>query len=192
MRTLRFAAAAFCLAQVFAAQVFTTPAQAAEIKRFTEICQNKLCQWFLAHVPAPAGWTTNLNYSRANKMLTFLPAKRSIGPDDPLIYIRTSQNGGASTLDQFAETSNSRWRGMVQNAQIERLPDLERGAGKGAWRVYRYVNPGREDQAHELLAFGEHVKDGRSKFFHMVVLTASELSTVEKARPAFLNLVKRL
>jgi hypothetical protein len=36
------------------------------------------------------------------------------------------------------------------------------------------------------------VEDGKPKFFHMVVLTASELSTVEKARPVFLNLVKRL
>lgn len=188
----------FLFAATLAAQALITPplvtqALGANVKRFMESCPgNRLCPYFLADVAPPKGWKISEGFGRQNKVVAFFPNKAKLGPADPLIYVRTSFNGDGRTLEQQAENSNAHWRDMVKDAKIERLANIPRGEGKGHWHVYRYTNPSRKMQAHEMLAFGEHAEKGDQKFFYMVTISADNVEAVEKSIPAWKDILGRL
>lgn len=176
-RTLRFVIAASCLAQAAIA-----PALAADVKRYMEPCEgSRLCPWFLADVAPPAGWVSDENFGRANKLLALFPKKENLGPADPLIYVRTTYNNDNRSLDMQATNSNNRWKQAAGKVDVERLPDVARSGDKGVWQVYRYRNYDRPRQAHELLAFGEHIETSGQKFFYMVALSGAQRDIVDKA-----------
>jgi len=184
---------AMFLALAVGTQIASGPASAADVKRFMEPCgSGKLCPWFQADVPAPAGFKVDPGFSRGNRLLAFFPDRAKLGPDDPLIYVRASYNDDNRSLDTQASTSNARWKEMVKDAKVERLPDVERTDGKGKWQVFRYANPSRPRQAHEMLAFGEHVETNGQKFFYMVTISAANEKAVTGALPAWKELLGKL
>lgn len=177
---------------LMAALTLSASAEAGNLRRFIGACDGRLCPWFVADIAAPKGWREDIAYGQQQKMLVLLPEKAKLGPEDPLIYLRTTFNNDGRTLDQQAETSNRRWQQAAGQTAITRLPDIPRAAGKGVWQVFRYENPGKPRQAHELLAFGEHAEGEGQKFFHMVVITGATAETLDKARPAWLTMLNSL
>ncbi len=184
---------ALFLALALGAHAAAGPVAAADVKRFIEPCgSGKLCPWFQADIPAPAGFRVDPDFSRGNRLLAFFPDRAKLGPDDPLIYIRTSYNDDNRNLDTQASTSNARWKEMVKDAKVERLADIERADGKGKWQIFRYTNPSRPRQAHEMLAFGEHVEASGQKFFYMVTISAANETAVNAALPAWKGILGKL
>ncbi|HRE22063.1 MAG TPA: hypothetical protein PKW21_13705 [Rhabdaerophilum sp.] len=184
---------ALFLALAVSAQAVGGSASAADVKRFIEPCgSGKLCPWYQADIAAPASFRVDPDFSRGNRLLAFFPDRAKLGPDDPLIYIRTSQNDDNRSLDTQVSTSNARWKEMVKDSKVERLADIERADGKGKWQVFRYTNPSRPRQAHEMLAFGEHVETSGQKFFYMVTISAANEKAVSGALPAWRDILGKL
>lgn len=161
-------------------------AQAGDVKRFMAPCgSGQLCPWFEADIAAPTGFKADPSFGKGNRIIAFFPDKAKLGADDPLIYIRTSPNSDGRSLDTQAGNSNAHWKTMVRDSKVERQPDIARADGKGAWQVYRYHNPSRPRQAHEMLAFGTHVDSNGDRFFYMVTLSGASEAALDKGLPGW-------
>jgi hypothetical protein len=173
-------------APALAAPLAVTSAAAGDVKRFMAPCgSGQLCPWFEADITAPAGFKRDGEFGQNNRIVAFFPDKAKLGPEDPLIYVRTSQNGDGRSLDIQASNSNAQWKTMVPDSKVERLADIPRAEGKQAWQVFRYRNPSRPRQAHEMLAFGTHTESNGQRFFYMVTLSAANEAALNKGMPGW-------
>ena len=58
-------------------------------------------------------------------------------------------------------------------ATAERVADVPRSNGAGAFQVYRYRNPGSQQQPAEYTAFGEDQDEKGRRYGILIVLTAT-------------------
>jgi hypothetical protein len=176
------------LALLLAGALLITGPARAEVRNLMAPCEGRLCPWFQAVVTPPAGWQENKAYGEESRMLILQPRKAKLRPSDPLIYVRASLIQDRRTLDEFIQVSQSRWRDSVPDTRIEKLPDIPRD-GRDPARLFRYANPSRPRQAHELIAFVDASETDGRRFVHMVVLTASNRKAVDDAEAALRAIV---
>lgn len=175
----------------------STSTQSAELKGYIYKCPDSptMCYWHKAVVAPPTGWMENEPWTQRHRALTLLPNGEN-RRDLPLIYVRAHHGDKEQDLASYISIAQERWKKRQPDSTIEPLPDLER-AGKPTLKMFLYKNPSIPEQAFELTAF---MKDNNSApdtnpadmYFFQAVLISPSMTELEKARPAFLELLRRL
>lgn len=154
---------------------------AAAVRGLVEACGTRICPWFQPVLSAPSGWVADEASARANRLAVLVPAGRSFADAPARIYGRAFANADGLTVEARVRESQARWREASPGATVERLADVPRGGGQGAFQLYRYRNPARSAQPVELTAFGEDVDASGRRFGVLVVLTATSDAALTRA-----------
>lgn len=169
------------------------PASAARLQGHLEMCENqRLCPWYEAQVMPPQGWVTDKEWTGRYKAVMMFPGGRK-DKSTSLMYVRAHQGEPALTLEDYIKGAQQKWSQRNKDSKIEKVDDLAR-EGKPTISVYYYRNPSVADQGYELTAFMKDTspdyKD--ATFFFQIVLSAPSKKELDKARPAFFELLKGL
>ena len=167
---------------------------AAELKGYVWPCKDKngICWWHKAVVAPPKGWIEDEAWTKRYQAVVMFPN----GEKDrtkPVMYVRAHSGATGLALDEYVRVAQERWKGRVPDSAIEPLADFTREA-KPSFKVYLYKNPSQPEQAFELTAFMKDVDAAHPEqtYFFQVVLSSPSMDQLEKAKPAFYELLGRL
>ncbi len=167
---------------------------AAELKGYAENCpeEKRICFWHKAVVKPPKGWVEDQDWSRRYKALVLFDHGDQRA-SKPIMYVRAHAGDRELGLDDYVRVAQARWQDRLTDSTIEELAGLER-KGKPAFKVYLYKNPSTPDQAFELTAFTKDVDDKHpgETYFFQAVLASPTIEELDKAKPAFMDLLSRL
>lgn len=177
---------------LLASLTLSGPASAAKLQGHLEMCDKQLCPWYESLAELPKGWEKDDQWTRRYKAVFMFPGGDH-GKDVPVMYVRAHQGEPALDLDEYVKGAQDKWKAKARGAKIEKLDDLVR-EGKPTLKVYYYRNPSVADQGYELTAFMKDTSPDykNATFFFQVVLSAPSKKELEKAKPAFLELLKGL
>ena len=171
------AAAAFAL--------LSAPAS-AEIRKMMTACPGqKLCAWLRADIAPPKGWVEDKGDGESHFVTMLVPDKPELGAADPLIYVQTSLNTKAQTLDENIQANQDIWRKSEPNVKITALGTVARAGGKEPFKVFLYENPSRPQQAVEKIAFAFDRQANGELYTFIVVDTAASRKAIDDSNDAY-------
>lgn len=181
-------AATVCLAQ---------PVIAAELQGYVYKCPDRegMCYWHKASVSPPKGWREDEAWTQRYKALVMFPSGDK-SRSKPMMYVRAHHGDRELKIEDYIGTAQQRWKQRVPDSTIAAQPDVER-AGKPTLKVFLYKNPSIPEQAFELTAFMKDISNAPNTsqadmYFFQAVLVAPNAKELEKAKPAFYELLGRL
>lgn len=177
---------------VFAATCLAGPASAARLLGHLEVCGKQMCPWYESRVEPPKGWEKDVGWTRRYKAVFMFPGGDQ-SKEASVMYVRAHQGEPRMAIEDYIRGAQEKWRGKVAGATIEALEDVKR-EGKPGFKVYFYRNPSSEEQGYELTAFMKDTspdfKD--ATFYFQVVLSSPSQAELDKAKPAFYELLNGL
>jgi hypothetical protein len=179
---------------VFAlAALATAGGASAEIRKLVTICPGqKLCAWFQSTVTPPKGWVEDRDAGAQNHVTILLPDKDDVDFSDPMIYVQTSYEPGADTLDAIIAVNQAQWRKQAPKGSITPIGTAPRADGAAPFKLFLYQNPDQPKQAFETIAYGFATLANGERYFLTVVDTAADKAAIDTSNDDFLAVLKGL
>ena len=170
--------------------VMAAPA-AAEVQKFMNISNGKLQPSFRLVFTPPKGWVEDKDASKKNGVPMYVPKGKTFASAPALMYIRVSYNHqAAQSMENFIEIAHQRWLKEVGDSKIDKIASQPRADGRPEFQIYHFTNPSQQQQAFELMAYGEDKdKDGNS-FFLMIALSAASQKAIDEAEASYREALK--
>jgi hypothetical protein len=175
----------------FAILASLAPATAA-VEGLAQSCPNQgICTWFRPVLPSVQGWAEDKAAGSANKLFILVPKGATFANASARIYGRAFLNEEGQSVDDRVRVSRERWMAASPGATAERVADVSRSNGGGAFQVYRYRNPNRPQQPAEYTAFGEDRDEQGRRYGILIVLTATSEGSLKAHERAFQDVLRR-
>ncbi len=170
MRYLRLLGVTFAAAFLAAAG-----AAQAEVQKFMNTCDGKLCPSYQLVLTPPDGWAVDQDATKKNKVQIMVPKDKNYANAPALIYAQVFYHRNKQqTLENFAEASNERWRASMKDAKVTGLAAVARENGKQGFLRFAFENPSKKQQAYELGALGIDSDQDGNEFVLDVVMTGAD------------------
>ena len=185
----RAAARRFGAALVFAG-LLTASASRAEIEKFMQQCDRKLCPLFRASITIPEGWVEHKEASNYFKAQMLLPKGLDFEKAPAKIYTVVRYNRDKKPISDFLPESIKDWKSRAKDATISKLDDLPRG-DKPAFLRHTFEAHSLKEQGYELQAVtSDGDKDG-NQFVVTFMLSANSKAALKDAEPAILAILSK-
>ena len=152
----------------------------------------KLCAWFQSTVTPPKGWVEDRDAGAQNHVTILLPDKDDVDFSDPMIYVQTSYEPGADTLDAIIAVNQAQWRKQAPKGSITPIGTAPRADGAAPFKLFLYQNPDQPKQAFETIAYGFATLANGERYFLTVVDTAADKAAIDTSNDDFLAVLKGL
>jgi hypothetical protein len=106
---------------------------AAEIEKFMQHCDGKLCAFFRVSIAVPDGWVEDREATDYFKVQMLLPKNVEFDKAPAKICVMARYNPKRQPISDFLPDTIKDWRGRAKDAKITKLEDLARGNGKAAF-----------------------------------------------------------
>ena len=178
------------LAVAVGVALFAGAAQ-AEVKKFMNTCDGKLCPYYEIVLTPPEGWAVDQDATKKNKVQIMVPKGKTYANAPALIYVQVFYHRDKQqTLENFAEVSNGAWRAHVKDAKITALPAVARANGKPGFLRFAFENPSKKQQAYELGAFGTDNDNDGNEFVLDVVMTGADKAALDRTEKDYIAFLK--
>jgi len=165
------------------------PAQ-AEIEKFMNQCDGKLCASFRASITIPDGWVEDKEASDYFKVQMLLPKGLDFDKAPAKIYALVRYNRAKQPVTNFLPDSIKDWKSRAKDAKINRLDDLAR-EGKSPFVRHAFEARSLKEQGYELQAVtSDGDKDG-NEFIVTITLSADTKAALKAAEPAYLTILNK-
>jgi hypothetical protein len=166
----------------------TLPAK-AEIEKFMNRCDGKLCAFFRASIAIPDGWVEDKEATKYFRSQFLLPKGVEFEKAPAKIYVVVRYNRKKQPISDFMPGSITDWQSRAKDATITKLDDLPRGGGKPAFERHRFEAASLPEQGYELQAVTtDGDKDG-NEFIVTITLSADSREAFKAAEPAYLAIL---
>jgi hypothetical protein len=177
--------ASILMAGVVMASLAAQPVQ-ADVQKFMNICGRadqgvKLCPTFALALTPPQGWREDKAASRQQGVQVMVPAGKTFGNAEALIYVKVSPRQKKQELADFIRVSQERWRKAAPDSKITALAEIARENGQSPFLPFRYETPSLPQQAHEIVAFGMDTDKDGNDYMLMAVMTGRSKKALEQA-----------
>jgi hypothetical protein len=178
-------------AALFIASIACAVNARADVKKFMNTCDGKLCPYYQLALTPPDGWVVDTEATKQNKVQIMVPKGTNYATAPALIYVQVFYHPNKQQrLADFASVSNGRWQSHVKDAKVSELPAVARANGKPGYLRFAFENPSKKQQAYELGAFGvDSDKDG-NEFVLDVVMTGGDKTALDRANEAYIAFLK--
>jgi hypothetical protein len=177
------------VAAVAALSLLAAPAK-AEIEKFMNDCDGKLCAFFRASLTIPEGWVEDKEASSALGVQMLLPKGQAFENAPAKIYALVRYNKAKQPLSTFKQAAYRDWHERSKKAKVAKLPDVARANGKPAFERHQFEAPELSEQGFEEVALGaDGDKDGND-FVITLCLSANTREAFKAAEPAYLSILK--
>jgi hypothetical protein len=155
----------------------------AEVEKTLYRCgANKLCPFLKLTFTPPDGWVIDKEATDSNKIQIMVPKGTHFSNAQPLIYVKVSwHKDKQESLAELVRVSNEHWQTSSRDTKISERPVVERTNGKPAFLSFFYENPGKTQQAYEVVSFGLDSDNDNNEFVVMVSMTANSKKAIERA-----------
>ena len=106
-----------------AAILFVASSASAEIEKFMNMCDGKMCASFRASITVPEGWVEDKEASRELGVQMLLPKGKGFDEAPAKIYAMVHYNREKKAVSTFLPAQLQEWRGLAKDAKIEKLPE---------------------------------------------------------------------
>ena len=172
----------------FAGLVLAQPAN-AEIEKFMNPCDRKICAFFRASITVPVGWVEDKEATRYFNSQFLLPSGVDFDRAQAKIYVVVRYNRTKQPIAAFVPDALADWRSRAKDAKITRLEDLPRGNGKPAFERRQFEARSLREQGYELQSVTtDGDKDG-NEFIVTITLSANSRKALEAAEPSYLAIL---
>ena len=179
------------LGVTLAALVAAAGAAQAEVQKFMNTCDGKLCPSYQLVLTPPDGWAVDQDATKKNRVQIMVPKGKNYANAPALIYVQVFYHRDKQqTLENFAEVSNGRWRANVRDAKVAELPAVARANGKPGFLRFAFENPSKKQQAYELGAFGIDSDQDGNEFVLDVVMTGADKAALDRAEKDYIAFLK--
>ena len=174
----------------FAGFLLALPAH-AEIEKFMNPCDNKICAFFRASITLPDGWVEDKESTEYFNSQFLLPKGVEFDAAPAKIYVAVRYNRNKQPIADFIPDAIADWKKRAKDAKITRLEDLSRGDGKPAFERRRFEAKSLKEQGYELQSVTtDGDKDG-NEFVVTITLSANSRKALEAAEPAYLAILRK-
>jgi len=178
--------AALVFASVFAAAPAT-----AEIAKFMNPCDGKMCAFFRASIVTPDGWVEDKDSTKYFNAQFLLPKGVDFDKAQAKIYVVVRYNRDRQPISDFIPDAIADWQSRAQDAKITKLDDLPRGDGKPVFERHAFEAPSLKEQGYELQAVTtDDDKDG-NQFVVTITASANSLEALKAAEPSYLAILAK-
>ncbi len=163
----------------------------AEVQKFMNTCDGKLCPYYQLVLTPPDGWVIDREATKKYKVQIIVPRGKNFATAPALIYVQVFYHPNKQQpLADFASVSNGRWQAAVKDAKVSELPTVERANGKPGYLRFAFENPSKAQQSYEIGAFGiDSDKDG-NEFVLDVVMTGADKKALDRAEKDYIAFLK--
>jgi hypothetical protein len=172
------------LLAVAAVWALSSPAQ-AEVTKHMSLENGRLHPYYTLAFTPPKGWAEDAGATAKFGVPIYLPNGTGFGDAPALMYVRVSYNSDRRSLEKFISVAHERWVAEAPGATITMEPDQSRISGGPDFKIYRFYNPGKPQQAYELMAYGEDKDADGNAFVLMIGLSSATRSALDKAAKDF-------
>jgi len=171
------------LAAAFALLAVAVPAR-AEVQKFMQQCDGKLCPFFRALITPPDGWIEDKEATDYFKAVMLLPKGQDFEKASAKIYAVARYNPKKQPIADFLPDSIKDWKSRAKDAKIEKLAELPR-EGKPAFVRHKFEARRLKEQGYELQAVTSDTdKDGNS-YVITITLSANTAVSFKAAEAAY-------
>jgi hypothetical protein len=175
-------------ALVFICLFAAAPAK-AEIEKFMNQCDGKMCAFFRASITIPDGWVEDKEATKYFNSQFLLPKGMDFEKAQAKIYVVVRYNRDKQPISDFMPDSIKDWKSRAKNAKITKLDDLPRGGGKQAFQRHQFEAPSLDEQGYEFQSVTtDGDKDG-NQFVVTITLSANTREAFKAAEPAYLAIL---
>ena len=167
-----------------AAGLLAAPAR-AEIEKFMNPCDGKLCAFFRVSITVPDGWVEDKEATDYFKLQMLLPKGIAFDKAPAKIYAVARYNPKKLPIADFASDSINDWKSRAKNSKIVKLDDLTRGPGKTRYVRYQFDAASLKEQGYELQAITKDMDKDGNEYAVTITLSANSLAARKAAEPAF-------
>jgi hypothetical protein len=162
----------------------------AEIEKFMNLCDHKMCGFFRASITLPDGWVEDKEATKYFNSQFLLPKGIDFDNAKAKIYVVVRYNRNKQPISDFVPDAVADWRSRAKDAKITRLEDLPRGDGKPVFERRLFEAKSLKEQGYELQSVTtDGDKDG-NKFIVTITLSANSREAFEAAEPAYLAILR--
>jgi hypothetical protein len=163
----------------------------AEIEKFMNRCDGKLCAFFRVSITVPDGWVEDKEATDYFKVQMLLPKNVEFDKAPAKIYAIARYNRNKQPISDFLPETIKDWRSRAKDAKITRLDDLSRGGGNVAFVRRQFEARSLAEQGYELQAVTtDSDKDG-NEFIVTITLSANSSEALKSAEPAYLAILRK-
>lgn len=181
----------FRLIAIALAAAFSAGSAQAEVQKFMNTCDGKLCPYYQLVLTPPDGWVIDQVATKKNKVQIMVPKGKNYANAPAVIYVQVFYHRDKQqTLENFAEVSNGHWRESVRDAKITALPAVARANGKPGFLRFAFENPSKRQQAYEVGAFGIDGDTDGNEFVLDVVMTGGDKAALDHAEKDYIAFLK--
>jgi hypothetical protein len=163
----------------------------AEVQKFMNTCDGKLCPSYQLVLTPPDGWVLDQEATKKNKVQIMVPKGKTYANAPALIYVQVFYHRDKQqTLENFAEVSNGRWQAHVKDAKVTTLAAVARANGKPGFLRFAFENPSKKQQVYELGALGIDGDTDNNEFVLDVVMTGADKAALDRAEKDYIAFLK--
>ena len=162
----------------------------AEIEKFMNQCDGKLCAFFRASITIPDGWVEDKEATVCFKAQMLLPKGVEFDKAPAKIYAVVRYNRNKQPISDFLPDSIADWKSRAKDAKITRLDDLARG-DKPAFMRHRFEAKSLKEQGYELQALTTDTDKDGNQFIVTITLSANSADARNAAEPAYLAILSK-
>jgi hypothetical protein len=176
------------IAAAIAVIAFLAAPARAEVEKFMNQCDGKLCPFFRASVTVPDGWAEDKEATDYFKAVMLLPKGLDFEKAPAKIYALVRFNRNKQPVSDFPLDSFNDWKNRAKDGQISKLADLPR-AGKAPFVRHQFETKSLKEQGYELQAVtSDSDKDGNA-FIVTITLSANSAAALKEAEPAYMAIL---
>ena len=184
VRIIRFAAGL-----VVAGLIAAAPAH-AEIEKFMEHCDGKLCAFFRAPIIIPDGWAEHAEATKELRVQMLLPKGQEFDAAPAKIYVLVRYLKDKDPLAVVTKTAYSDWQTRDKRAKVAKLGEVARANGKPAFIRHQFEAPKLKEQGCETTSLAlDTDKDGNT-YVVVVCLSSDTREAYKSAEAAYLSILK--
>ncbi len=184
VRIIRFAAGL-----VVAGLIAAAPAH-AEIEKFMEHCDGKLCAFFRAPIIIPDGWAEHAEATKELRVQMLLPKGQEFDAAPAKIYVLVRYLKDKDPLAVVTKTAYSDWQTRDKRAKVAKLGEVARANGKPAFIRHQFEAPKLKEQGFETTSLAlDTDKDGNT-YVVVVCLSSDTREAYKSAEAAYLSILK--
>jgi len=163
----------------------------ADIEKFMQHCDGKLCAFFRASIMIPEDWVEDKEATDYFKAQMLLPKGVDFEKAPTKIYVVVRYNRNKQPISDFLPDNIKDWRSRAKDAKITKLEDLRRGDGKPPFQRHQFEARSLKEQGYELQSVtADSDKDG-NQFIVTITLSANSRDAFKAAEPAYLAILSK-
>jgi hypothetical protein len=163
----------------------------AEVEKFMQNCDGKLCAFFRASVTIPDGWVEDKEATQYFKAVMLLPAGRDFEKAQAKIYAVARYMPKGEKLSEHLDAALKDWRERAKDGKVTKLADQPRSEGKSPFVRHSFAARSLKEQGYEMQAIAiDKDKDGND-FAVTITLSANSEKALKDAEAAYLAVLAK-